>query len=163
MNISNDSSQGIDYLHYFTTQLPQDLARLASLRDELEKRQGALSAVEDSARMRAEAVQILSAAKEEADALKADTKAKNADVTSKKKLLDAREEALIARESSFDVEYAAKIQNIESRYAAVAQSEANALSRDNALTEKEAALKAEQIALDVKVKALQDKVAALSI
>ena len=92
MEISNDTAHGVDYLYYFTTQLPQDLARLAALREELQVRQGAMSAVEDATRMRDEAAQILASAKEEADALRADTKAKNADATAKKKLLDARED-----------------------------------------------------------------------
>ena len=121
MEISNDTSHGVDYLYYFTTQLPQDLARLAALREELQVRQGAMSAVEDATRMRDEAAQILASAKEEADALKADTKAKNADATVKKKLLDAREDSLNSRESAFNFEFDAKTQTIDSRYAAVAQ------------------------------------------
>ena len=44
-NISNDGGP-IDYIAYFTKQLPQDLARMAELRDELEKRQGAMTAVD---------------------------------------------------------------------------------------------------------------------
>ena len=46
MNISNDTP-GTDYLTYFTTQMPKDLAAMAALRDELAVRQGALSADED--------------------------------------------------------------------------------------------------------------------
>ena len=48
MNISNDSP-AVDYVKYFTDQFPKDLAQMASLRDELAKRQGAMSAVQDAA------------------------------------------------------------------------------------------------------------------
>jgi len=54
MNIANDSPS-TDYITYFTQQLPKDLAAMAALRDELAKRQGALSAVEDANKMREEA------------------------------------------------------------------------------------------------------------
>ena len=99
MNITNDAAQ-TDYITYFTKQLPQDLAAMAALRDELALRQGALSAVEDSARLRAEAASLLAAAKDECAALKADSQAKNADATAKKKLQDTRETDLDARDST---------------------------------------------------------------
>jgi hypothetical protein len=38
MIISSDTTSGVNYLTYFTKQLPQDLARFAALRDELEVR-----------------------------------------------------------------------------------------------------------------------------
>jgi hypothetical protein len=52
MDISNGSG-GIDsskFIDYFTKQLPLDLAQMATLRDELERRQGAMTAVDASKR-----------------------------------------------------------------------------------------------------------------
>ena len=46
MNITNDSTGSPDYIGYFTKQFLTDLGKMAQLRDELAKRQGALSAVE---------------------------------------------------------------------------------------------------------------------
>ena len=50
MDLSNGSG-GIDsskLVDYFTTQFLKDLGQMAALRDELAKRQGALTAVEDA-------------------------------------------------------------------------------------------------------------------
>ena len=47
MNISNDNPS-VDYVDYFTKQFPQDLAKMAALKDELAVRQGALSAAQDA-------------------------------------------------------------------------------------------------------------------
>jgi uncharacterized protein YhaN len=55
---------GMDYVQFFTKQLPLDLARLAELRDELEKRQGAMSAVESALKDRDAAAQDRAAADE---------------------------------------------------------------------------------------------------
>ena len=54
MNIINDTP-GTDYLSYFTTQMPKDLAAMAALRDELAIRQGALSAAADTVKLKADA------------------------------------------------------------------------------------------------------------
>lgn len=73
MNVSNDAPP-MDYLKYFTEQLPQDLARMTALRDELAIRQGALSAVELTVKDRKAAEQELAAAKAEAADILADAK-----------------------------------------------------------------------------------------
>ena len=57
MDISNGSG-GIDsskLVDYFSKQFLKDLGEMAVLRDELAKRQGALSAVEDANKLRADA------------------------------------------------------------------------------------------------------------
>ena len=47
MIVANDIPQ-MDYIDYFTRQLPLNLASMAALRDELVVRQGALSAAQDA-------------------------------------------------------------------------------------------------------------------
>ena len=162
MEISNDTSQGVDYLYYFTTQLPQDLARLAALREELQVRQGAMSAVEDATRMRDETARILASAKEEADALKADTKAKNADATAKKKAQDVREDELIQRENEFAAVCGRRETELSVRKTQADRAEEIIASRQSVLDAREAQLANDVAALDARVKAFQDKVAALS-
>jgi hypothetical protein len=44
--LTNDTA-AFDPVEYYTKQLPLDLARLTALRDELAKRQGALTAVDE--------------------------------------------------------------------------------------------------------------------
>ena len=58
MNISGDTP-GVDYVAYFTKQLPKDLAAMAALRDELAVRQGALSAAEAALADRDAAAKVL--------------------------------------------------------------------------------------------------------
>ena len=65
MNVSNDSPT-VNYVDYFTKQFPKDLAEMATLRDELAKRQGALSAVEESLKDREAAKAELEKAKVQA-------------------------------------------------------------------------------------------------
>ena len=48
MQVSNDTPAALNYVEYFTKQLPIDLAALAKLRDELAIRQGALTAPQDA-------------------------------------------------------------------------------------------------------------------
>ena len=71
MDISNGSG-GIDsskFIDYFTKQLPLDLAQMATLRDELERRQGAMTAVDDANKAKLEADAILASAKIESQDL----------------------------------------------------------------------------------------------
>jgi len=63
MNISGDTP-GVNYIEYFTKQMPLDLAAMAALRDELAVRQGALSAAEAAVADRDAAAAELAAAKE---------------------------------------------------------------------------------------------------
>ena len=56
MQVSNDTP-ALNYVEYFTKQLPVDLANMAMLRDELAVRQGALSAAQDAITDRAKAAE----------------------------------------------------------------------------------------------------------
>lgn len=163
MEISNDGSSNVDYVKYFTKQLPLDLARLASMRDELEKRQGALTAVEDSLADRAKARKELEDAKTEAADIVASAKADAAAAAKKKSDIEIRDKEQTTRETNFtayvidkEAELAAKERRLNS-----IQSDLDA--RKDTLDSLSSKLNAERAALDARIKAFQDKVAALNI
>lgn len=161
-DITNDTKPATDYVDYFTRQLPLDLARMSSLRDELEKRQGAISAVEDTLRDRARAAAEYSQAK--ADAAKilegADEKIK-AIVADRVKLdndkaafvadVDAREKALAQREKSVEV-----------RELRVANNETALAKEKTLLDQAQAKLASDNAVLDARIKTFQEKVAKLT-
>ena len=162
MNIVNDNP-GVDYLAYFTTQMPKDLAQMAALRDELAKRQGAMSAVEAAVADRAAASAALDAAKAEAKDLLADAKEKNAAATAKGKELDARELALNIRYADVENALQAKADAVAERERRVSSNEVSQATLKDKLEERSAQLDADRAVLDSRVKAFQDKVAALSV
>lgn len=166
MNVFNDSPQ-IDYVDYFTNQLPKDLAAMAQLRDELARRQGALTAVDDANKLRAEATAIL-----------VDAKAQYADLTSKAKTeydsamagirtaqtkLDAAVQSFEAREKEFDASYTARVADISRREINAAALEKQLADKESRLASLEKTLAADRANLDARVKALQDKVASLAV
>ena len=161
MNITNDGAQ-TDYITYFTKQLPQDLAAMAALRDELALRQGALSAVEDSAKMREEAARTLASTKDECAALKADSQAKNAEATAKKKLQDTREADLDARDAAATKAAADTQASLTSQALSLGKLEAALIAREGKLEEGLVALAAGKADLDARVKLFQTKAAALT-
>ena len=73
MNVSDDTPS-VNYVEYFSKQLPIDLAKMAVLRDELEVRQGAMTAVQDAVADREAARKELAAARAEIAELQAVTK-----------------------------------------------------------------------------------------
>lgn len=162
MNITNDSAQ-TDYITYFTKQLPQDLAAMAALRDELALRQGALSAVADAAKMREEAARTLASTKDECATLKTDTQAKNAEATAKKKLQDAREADLDAREVAAAKAAEDTQASLTSQALMLGKLEAALIAREGKLEEGLAVLAAGKADLDARVKLFQAKAAALAV
>jgi len=86
MNISNDGTANIDPVQYVTKQFPQEFAQYIAVRDELARRQGAMSAVEDSLKDRAKAKDELAKAEAEAAAMVNDAQETNA--KSKAQMLD---------------------------------------------------------------------------
>ena len=87
------------FLDYITTQLSSDVATLVKTRDELAKRQGALTAVNEAVADRQAAAKELADAKEQAKALLDDAKTKHSRSAAKVADLVAREEKLAALES----------------------------------------------------------------
>jgi hypothetical protein len=161
MNIVNEQPN-VDYVTYFTQQLPKDLAAMAQLRDELAKRQGALSAVEKANKDREKAAKVLEAATAEAATIVADAQ-KVADASAAKKAeLYVLETELVADRKSFVSEAAAKTSDLMNREQQVANREAAVAALQTEYATKLQALDADRAALNARVKAFQDKVAALS-
>ena len=161
MNITNDGAQ-TDYITYFTKQLPQDLANMAALRDELALRQGALSAVEDSTKMREEAARTLASTKDECATLKTDTQAKNAEANAKKTRQDIREADLNAREAAATKAAEDTQASLTSQALMLGKLEAALIAREGKLEEGLVALAAGNADLDARVKLFQAKAAALT-
>ena len=161
MQVSNDSA-AVNYVDYFTKQFPIDLANMAALRDELAVRQGALSAAQDAVADRERAKQELDAANAEAAALRADSvadresaKQELADAKAKAKDLNAK--ANVALANAVDRETA-----VELREKLVADRETYQTVTQADIDSQQAALKSQTAALDARIKAFQDKVAALT-
>ena len=161
MNITNDGAQ-TDYITYFTKQLPKDLANMAALRDELALRQGALSAVEDSAKMREEAARTLASTKDECATLKADAQVNNSAALAKKKLQDTRETDLDVREAAAAKAAEDTQASLTSQALMLGKLEAALIAREGKLEEGLAVLAAGKADLDARVKLFQAKAAALT-
>lgn len=165
MDLSNGSG-GIDsskLIEYFTKDFLTDLGKMAVLRDELEKRQGSMTAVNAANAKVAEADAYLESKKAEGDSYLVDAKAKADDLKATKVALDVREKDLAAAEAKAATDSAAKEK-------ALATKEASLASREEALAKAQAELKAAQdtlatdrVNLDARIKALQDKVASINI
>jgi len=165
MDISNGSG-GIDsskLMDYFTKDFLTDLGKMAVLRDELEKRQGSMTAVNAANNKVIEADAYAQSKKVESDALLADAKTTNANSKAKSAALDVREKELIISEKQTAIDNAATAK-------ALAAKEASLLIREDALVKAQADLKTAQetlvtdrVNLDARIKALQDKVASITI
>ncbi len=158
MNISNDSTGSPDYIGYFTKQFLTDLGKMAQLRDELAKRQGALSAVEATIK-----------AKDAADVYALDKKIAADAIL--EKALESKEtaEALVAelkaegkslddRIAISDAELAQREKDVATREKKV-QANANELDvRFGELKAGNDKLDAATAALDARIKAFQDSI-----
>ena len=150
------------FLDYITTQLSSDVATLVKTRDELAKRQGALTAVNEAVADRQAAAKELADAKEQAKALLDDAKAKNAKSTAKAADLAAQENKLNALEQTKTEAFNALEKDIQNREQILATRESQVAAQANRNDERAAQLNATEAALAARVKAFQDKVAALS-
>jgi len=158
MNITNDSTGSPDYIGYFTKQFLTDLGKMAQLRDELAKRQGALSAVEATIK-----------AKDAADVYALDKKVAADAIL--EKALESKEtaEALVAelkaegkslddRIAISDAELAQREKDVATREKKV-QANANELDvRFGELKAGNDKLDAASAALDARIKAFQDSI-----
>ena len=172
MDISNGSG-GIDsnkFIDYFTKQLPLDLAQMATLRDELERRQGAMTAVDDANKAKLEADAILASAKAESEDLVKQT-------NSQKQIADKLIQDLNQQQKDLDLKQINFDNQVDFQNAELNKRTKAADKRDDVLTEretivkqkeldnsaKEAELAQYQVELDSRIKAFQDKVKLLSI
>ena len=165
MDLSNGSG-GIDsskLMDYFTKDFLKDLGKMAVLRDELAKRQGAMSAVEDAAALRAEAELYASSKKAETDGALQEANETNVASKELKKTLDAREKALDTRQGEIDAAELAFEKSSATAKLGIANKEAALLKAQNELKIAQDTLASDQAALDARVKAFQDKVASINV
>ena len=165
MNVQGDTGtvDSAKFLGYIVNQFPGDLKSMIEARNELAKRQGAMSAVEAAVADRAAASAELKAAKAEAKDLLADAKDKNAVATAKGKDLDAREKAFNAGCADKEAALQSQANAVVERERQVSANETAQAAIKQKLEERSAQLDADRAVLDSRVKAFQDKVAALSV
>ena len=165
MDLSNGAG-GIDsskLMDYFTKDFLKDLGQMAVLRDELAKRQGALSAVEDANKLRSDAEDYAKSVKAEADINLAQAKEANDASKELKKTLDAKEADLNKRENQYEKDSAALAKAVEANKKAVSDSEASLAKAQADLQAKQNQIDADRAALDARIKAFQSKVASLEV
>lgn len=165
MDLSNGSG-GIDsskLMDYFTKDFLKDLGQMAVLRDELAKRQGALSAVEDANKLRSDADVYAKSLKAEADINLAQAKEANNASKELKKALDAKEADLNGREGQYEKDLAAFNKSVELQKKAVADAEASIAKAQTDAQAKQNQIDADRTALDARIKAFQAKVASLEV
>jgi hypothetical protein len=165
MDISNGSG-GIDsskLMDYFTKDFLKDLGKMAVLRDELAKRQGAMSAVENATKLRADAEAYAASKKSEIDGALADAKETNAKSKTQKADLDTREIALTTKAKELDVASANFEKSAAAKEQAIANKEAALLKAQNELKIAQDKLASDQATLDARVKAFQAKVASIAV
>lgn len=165
MDLSNGAG-GIDsgkLMDYFTKQFLKDLGQMAALRDELEKRQGSMKAVEAANKAKADAEAYAQTLKGETDINLAQAKEANAVAKALQKSLDNREADLNTREGKLDKDTTALAKAVEAHKKAVADSEASLQNAQNELKIAQDKLVADQAALDARVKAFQAKVASINV
>lgn len=165
MNVFGDSGQidSVKFLDYIARQLPADVKTLVQVRDELALRQGALSAVEDAAKLKVQAEDALTAARDKAAAIIADANAKLSEANKAKEFLDADVAEHNKVVAQFNADATAKWSDLASREKNVAMREADLKKSQDALAVKEAQLATDRAALDAKIKLMQEKIASLSV
>ena len=161
MNVSNDTPV-IDHIDYITKQLPKDLANMLKVRDELAKRQGAMTAVEDAVRVKAEADAYYETTKASCDKLAAEAKETADKVKSKKKELDEREKSVDAKEKAHAIASETHAKSSKSRDESLAAERAVLNEKADKIEKASKMLAEAEIALNNRIKAFQDKVMALT-
>ena len=157
MNISNDNP-AVDYVQYFTKQFPQDLAKMAALRDELATRQGALNAAQDAIADREKAKEELANAKLQAAQILSDADKKNSEAKIKAADLDARDKLLSTNEASFAKSVSVKEIEIAKAESAISSKNAELYALAEKLTAAKSKLDSDRAALEARIKAFQDRV-----
>lgn len=160
-----DASGGVDstkLIEYIAKQFPGELKTLIETRDELAKRQGAMSAVDAANADRAKAAEELASAKAAADEIMANAKAKADEAAAQKADLAAIEKSIKQQSDAFQADMTDKLAKLAQREQQVTNRESAVASQESSYAVKKAALDADRAALDARIKAFQDKVAALS-
>jgi hypothetical protein len=157
MIVANDIPQ-MDYIDYFTRQLPLNLASMAALRDELVIRQGALSAAQDALHDRELARQELTAASEDRIQARVDA----AEIIAAALALRTEAEARIVDADRAVKEAEVAGIAVAKREASVEKIEARQAKTAVVLDTRAAGIEQDTLALEARVKAFQAKVASLS-
>lgn len=157
-SMANDTA-AFDPVDYYTKQLPLDLARLTELRDELRKRQGAMTAVDDALKDREAAAAELAEAKEQAAKLVADAKVAEAKSKAKAVDLDARAKELDRTEADARAVLVSRETAAAGRERDVAARESAAAAKEQALADAADKLAVERTAFNAKVASFQDMAA----
>ena len=158
--VANDAAS-FDPVDFYTKQLPLQLAQLTELRDELRKRQGALSAAEDALRDRDEAAKFLTEAKSNAPQLMDVAKVAQAKVNDKKREQDARSAALDKREADLNAAAVSRETSLSARERDLGVKEAAVVAAQAAAEAAKAALEADRAKVADKLQALQNMAASL--
>jgi hypothetical protein len=161
-----DSAGSIDsnkLIEYITKTFPGELKSLLDTKAELAKRQGALTAVNEALADREAAAKELAAAREQAKTLLDEAKAKNAKSTARAAELNAREADLKAQETAAAGLLSIREKEVTSReqLLAIREESVSALGLKN--EERQKQLDVAEAALAARIKAFQEKVAALSV
>jgi len=159
----DQTPQATDFVKYFTTSFLKDLGAMAQLRDELEKRQGSMSVIEAAQRDRDQAAVELAKAKTDAAAVLEDAKQRKAKVDELEAKVKAREDALATQTAAFNEASAAKNLALVKREKTVDALAQEQERRQGDLDSKDTQLFADDAALQARIKAFQDKVAAINI
>jgi len=165
MDISNGAG-GIDsssFFDYIAKDFSKDLAKMLALRDELAERQGALSAVQDANKLRADAEAYAATNKVEADEALAVAKATAVEAKAKKAELDELVNSLNSQTGEFDKFVKAKEKELKSRENSIVSREDTLLEIEENLKTAQTRLAVDQADFDARVKAFQDKVSSLSV
>ena len=164
MNVFGDGGS-IDsgkFLEYVATQLASDVATLVKTRDELAKRQGALSAAEDANKLKAKAQAELAKAQEQAQGILDAAKVEFDKALAAKADQDERKVDLDKRERAFNQQYSAQSADMTQRLAELKTREQAVADMESLYSAQLADLQVERMALEARIRAFQDKVAALT-
>ena len=150
-------------IEYIQKQLPGELTTLVNLQAELAQRQGALSAVAEANADREKAKQILADASAQADSMLSNAKATLANVKAKQQTLDALEAALTARTVDFNASSEKQTAELDAQAKLQAAKATDLAKQQTQLDEANEALAQDRATLEARIKAFQDKVAAINI
>ena len=149
-------------LDYIKNQLPNELTTLVNLQAELAQRQGAMNAVAETLAARDEAKAALETAKKQADDMLAQAKDKLAAAKAKVATADAKDAETTKAAADFAAASDAKSAELATWEKKLGDKEADIAYRQDKLTAAENAVIQDRAALEARVKAFQDKVAALN-
>jgi chromosome segregation ATPase len=165
MDISNGNG-GIDsgkLVDYFTKQFLKDLGEMAVLKAELEARQGALSAVEDANKLRADADAYAAAKKAEADDNLLAAKLKNAESDIRKINLDKTVASFEVTAKTVNEDLDAREKSLSGKLKSLTESETAVAKANEKAEALLATLETDRATLDARIKAFQAKVAAINV